>query len=66
MNNQYQQLFECWCVPYQNLQFQLRDIVDDPIKAYGIYAFEEGFKLALNLAAPLLTQYDFDPHRYTR
>lgn len=62
MNSQFQQLFECWCVPYKNLQLQ--DVLEDPIKAYGMYAFEEGFKLALNLAAPLLTQDDFNPHRY--
>lgn len=61
MNSRFQQLFECWCVPHQNLQLQ--EIQEDPITAYGKYAFEEGFKLALNLTAPLLAQDDFDPFK---
>ncbi len=42
-------LFMAYCVPYDPNRFPdyLRK---DPTRAYGQYAFEEGFKLALQLA----------------
>ena len=61
MNLEYQTLFEYWCIPHQYLKFP-EYLQEDPVKAYGMYAFEEGFKLALHLTAPLLTQNDFKPY----
>ena len=62
MTATFEELFNCWCKPHNTLEFPSY-LEGDPIKAYGIYAFEEGFKLALNLTAPLLTQDDFNPHQ---
>ena len=61
MNLEYQLLFDYWCLPYKMLKFP-EYLRGDPIRAYGVYAFEEGFKLALHLTAPLLTQNDFNPN----
>jgi len=62
MTDQFARLFDCWCLPHEYLHLP-EYMEGNPMKAYGIYAFEEGFKLALNLAAPLLTQNDYDPTR---
>ena len=62
MNACYETLFNYWCKPHETVEFPSH-LEGDPIKAYGVYSFEEGFKLAQNLAAPLLTQDDFDPHQ---
>ena len=50
-------LFMAYCVPYDPNRFPdyLRK---DPTRAYGQYAFEEGFKLALELAFSCLDQKD--------
>lgn len=62
MNKQYEHLFNCWCMPHDTLK--LPEFLDeDPVRAYGLYAFEEGFKLALHLTAPLLTEDDFQPYQ---
>ena len=46
-----------YCVPYDPNRFPdyLRK---DPTRAYGQYAFEEGFKLALQLAVACLDPED--------
>ena len=55
-------LFNAWCAPYRP------DLVPeylrgDPVRAYGQYAFEQGFKLGMELAvasldADLLTRLE--------
>ena len=41
-------LYNAWCVPYEPEQFP--DYMrEDPVRAYGQYTFEEGFKLAVSL-----------------
>ena len=44
----FEELFHAWCQPYrpEMLPSHLRS---DPIRGYGQYAFEEGFKLAIQL-----------------
>lgn len=44
----FEQLFNAWCPSYYPdlLPEHLRDV---PIQGYGQYAFEAGFRLALNL-----------------
>ena len=60
MNVMFELLFNAWCVPYRP------DLVpeylrSDPVKAYGQYAFEAGFKLGMSLAVSSL-----DPDRLVR
>ena len=49
MTEVFEELFRAWCVPYDpdRVPAYLRK---DPVLAYGQYAFEEGFKLAMQLA----------------
>ena len=49
MNILFEELFGAWCAPYDPDRFPAH-LREDPLKAYGQYAFEEGFKLALELA----------------
>ena len=50
MNVIFEELFLAVCPPY--CPDMIPDYLKgDPIRAYGQYAFEEGFKLALRLAA---------------
>lgn len=53
MTQVFEELFLTWCVPYRPdlVPAYLRD---DPVKAYGQYAFEVGFKLAMRLAVSSL------------
>ena len=53
MNQLFQELFLYWCVPYDPNRFP-EYLKDDPIRAYGQYAFEAGFKLAMQLAVSSL------------
>ena len=62
MNDTFNRLFSYWCMPYKCLHFP-EHLQGDLVQAYGEYAFEEGFRLAVALLAPLLTQNDFDPYR---
>ena len=53
MNVLFELLFNAWCPSYRP------DLVpeylrDDPVKAYGQYAFQEGFRLGLGLAVSSL------------
>ncbi len=41
-------LYNAWCVPYEPEQFP-DYMQEDPVRAYGQYTFEEGFKLAVSL-----------------
>lgn len=49
----FEELFHAWCPPYHP------DLIPDylkadPVRAYGQYTFEIGFKLAMQLAAACL------------
>lgn len=49
----FEALFNAWCSPYYP------DLIPDylkgdPVRGYGQYAFEQGFKLAMQLAAASL------------
>ena len=57
MNILFEELFGAWCAPYDPDRFPAH-LRTDPLKAYGQYAFEEGFKLALELAFSCLDQKD--------
>jgi len=53
MTQLYEELFLLWCVPHE--QRPVPDYLkDNPTKAYGAYAFEEGFKLGMQLAVSAL------------
>lgn len=53
----FEDLFLAYCVPYDPSRFpEYRH--KDPTRAYGQYAFEEGFKLALKLAVACLDPED--------
>jgi len=53
MSQLFEELFLYWCVPYE--QKQVPDYLrDTPARAYGQYAFEEGFKLGMQLAVSAL------------
>ena len=45
----FEMLFHAWCPPYDPDNFPEWK-QSDPVQAYGQYAFEEGFKLAAQLA----------------
>ena len=49
----FEELYHAWCVPYDPEDFP-EILRGDPIRAYGLYAFEEGFKLAAQLMAACL------------
>lgn len=53
----FQQLFDLWCPPYDPARVP-EYLRADPVRAYGIYAFEEGFRLAFQLAASCLDPED--------
>ena len=57
MNVLFELLFNAWCAPYspQRMPPHLRG---DPVKAYGQYAFQRGFQLALELAVTCLDPED--------
>lgn len=50
MTQIFEELFLAWCVPYDPEKVP-EYLQHDPVRAYGQYAFEEGFKLALRLTA---------------
>ena len=53
MNVVFELLFNAWCVPYRP-ELVPAYLRSDPVKAYGQYAFEQGFKLGMELAAASL------------
>lgn len=53
MNQLFEELFLAWCVPHEHKE--VPDYLEgDPIRAYGQYAFETGFKLGMQLAVSSL------------
>ena len=57
MDTIFQQLFENFCFSYDSDQVPEGR---DPVRAYGRYAFEQGFKLAMRLSACALPPDDLD------
>lgn len=57
MTRLFEELFLAWCPSYhpELLPEYLRG---DPVRGYGQYAFEQGFKLAMQLAAASLDPND--------
>ncbi len=53
----FEELFHARCVPYDPERFP-QYLQRDPVRAYGQYAFEEGFKLAMQLAVASLDPED--------
>ena len=59
MHEIFEELFNAWCLPYVPGQIP-EYLQDNPLRAYGLYAFEEGFKLALQLAVCTLPPEKLD------
>ena len=57
MTQVYEELFHAWCVPYRP-DLVPKYLRDDPVKAYGQYTFEIGFKLGMQLAVSSLNPDD--------
>ena len=53
----YEELFNAWCVPYRP-ELVPKHLQDNPVRAYGQYAFEEGFRLGMQLAVSSLNPDD--------
>lgn len=53
----FEELFNAWCVSYRP-DLVPKHLRNDPVKAYGQYAFEEGFKLGMQLAVISLNPDD--------
>ena len=53
MNSLFELLFLAWCPPYDP-SMAPEYLQNDPVRAYGQYAFREGFQLALCLAVSSL------------
>ena len=49
MNTLFEELFLAWCPSY-NPEKVPKYLRKDPVRAYGQYAFQVGFQLALSLA----------------
>ncbi len=50
MNILFTILFDAWCMPYDPEKTP-RYLRNDPLRAYGLYAFQRGVKLGMELAA---------------
>jgi len=57
MNVVFELLFNAWCPPYDSSRVAAH-LRSDPVKAYGQYAFEKGFRLAMELAVCCLEARD--------
>ncbi len=53
MSQLFEELFLAWCVPFDQNRVP-EYLQGDPVRAYGQYAFETGFKLAMQLAVSSL------------
>ena len=56
MNTLFELLFLAWCPSYDPKQFP-EHLQRDPVRAYGQYAFQEGFQLGLCLAVSSLLRH---------
>ena len=57
MTQLYEELFLSYCTPYDPDKIP-KYLQKDPIRAYGQYAFEVGFKLGMQLAVTSLDPDD--------
>lgn len=57
MNLLFSILFDAWCLPC-NPEKAPSFLQKDPLKAYGLYAFERGIKLGMELASACLDPED--------
>lgn len=57
MTQVFEELFLQWCVQPERREVP-KYLQDDPVRAYGLYAFEEGFKLGMQLAVSSLNPND--------
>ena len=53
MNTLFELLYRAWC-PKFDIEHMPKSLRGDPVNACGIYAFEQGFRLALSLAVTSL------------
>lgn len=53
MNQLFEELFLSWCAPYDQSKIP-EYLRGDPVRAYGQYTFEAGFKLGMQLAVSSL------------
>lgn len=60
MNVLFELLFNAWCAPYDPARFP-EYLRADPVRAYGQYTFQEGFRLALGLAVSCLNTGEIEP-----
>lgn len=57
MDTLFELLFLAWCPPYDP-QMAPEYLEHDPVRAYGQYAFREGFELGLSLAVYSLLSWE--------
>ncbi len=55
MDTVFEELFDVWCPPDYPGEIPAY-LKDNPTRAYGLFAFEAGFKLALRLAAGSMSE----------
>ena len=53
MNTLFELLYRAWC-PRFDIERMPENLRGDPMNACGVYAFEQGFRLALSLAVASL------------
>ena len=58
----FEELFLSRCVPYDPQRFP-EYLRKDPLRAYGQYAFEEGFRMGMELAVACLDPEDLKENR---
>ena len=52
----FEMLFRAWCPSYRP-DMAPEHLQDDPVQAYGLYSFREGFQLGLCLAIAALGEW---------
>ncbi len=57
MDTLFEMLFLAWCPPYDPEKAPAH-LQNDPIRAYGQYAFREGLQLGLSLAVAALGSWE--------
>ena len=55
MDSIFEELFEAWC-PSENPRPIPDHLKDNPARAYGLFTFEQGLKLGLQLAISTLSE----------
>lgn len=57
MNILFTILFDAWCMPYDPEKVP-HYLQNNPVKAYGLYTFQRGVKLGMELASSCLDPED--------